>query len=286
MAREIKPSHKAHPLYHSDKLPPTSIEEAAVTQHQAALQIAASQVISGELAPARIAGSTPTTGQVPTVQGDGSVDWAAIPVGGAHTLGSHSDVNAPAPTDNQSLTWDAATSKWVPETVAGGSTPLASATVTGTVKTDVTEADPKVYTKATADTLLAAKQALLAQGVVQKVTGSLADNAEETGTIVLGKNGLILKVVTDRACWVRLYGTAAERTADATRLITADPADGVPVLADLIFTVGNLTISTAPLIGYANRDGTVVTSLYYSIINKSGSTSTVTVDATRLTLET
>jgi hypothetical protein len=41
--------------------------------------------------------------------------------------------------------------------VDGTGAPLASATVSGTVKTDVDEADPRVYTKATADTLLAAK---------------------------------------------------------------------------------------------------------------------------------
>jgi hypothetical protein len=39
----------------------------------------------------------------------------------------------------------------------GGSAPLASATVSGTVKTDTTAADPVVYLKASADTLLAAK---------------------------------------------------------------------------------------------------------------------------------
>jgi len=31
------------------------------------------------------------------------------------------DVNAPGPTDNDSLTWDAATQRWIPDSVAGGS---------------------------------------------------------------------------------------------------------------------------------------------------------------------
>jgi len=34
------------------------------------------------------------------------------------------DVNAPAPSNNDSLTWDTATGKWVPEAVSGGSSPL------------------------------------------------------------------------------------------------------------------------------------------------------------------
>ncbi|MFB3921599.1 MAG: hypothetical protein ACE145_07745 [Terriglobia bacterium] len=39
----------------------------------------------------------------------------------------------------------------------GGSAPIASATVSGTVKTDATESDPVVYLKASSDTLLAGK---------------------------------------------------------------------------------------------------------------------------------
>lgn len=131
---------------------------------------------------------------------------------------------------------------------------------------------------------LAAKQATLARGTVTKTTASLANNAEEASTVTLAKSGLILKVVADRACWVRLYGTASERTSDAARLITQDPGN-VAVLADLVFDAGHLTINCAPLIGYANRDGTPATTLYYSIINKSGSTSTVQVDFTHQSLE-
>ena len=37
------------------------------------------------------------------------------------TLNQLDDVNAATPNDNDSLTWDTATGKWVPEPVSGGS---------------------------------------------------------------------------------------------------------------------------------------------------------------------
>lgn len=125
----------------------------------------------------------------------------------------------------------------------------------------------------------------IARAAVTVTTASLADDTEETGTVVLGKTGLIILVEADRACWVRLYGTAAERTADAARLITDDPTNDAPVLAELVFDAAHLAVPCAPLIGFTNRDGTPATTLYYSIINMSGSTSTVQVDFTRLILE-
>ena len=125
----------------------------------------------------------------------------------------------------------------------------------------------------------------LVRDTVTKVTGSLANNAQETGTITLAKSGLILSVTADCACWVRFYGTSAERAADAARLITVDPVFSTPVLADLIFTAGFLVIDAAPLIGYANRDGTPTTDIYYTITNMSGSTNTVQIDVTHQSLE-
>jgi hypothetical protein len=245
MPRPINRSHPQHPLYGSGQADPTTITEESVTQHEAALSIDAAQVVSGVLDPARVATGTPVEGDIPIINASGDLEYTSPGGGTPHALDDHTDVNAPTPADGDVLTWDNGAGEWV------SSAPSAAG---------------------------------LVQGDVNVTTASLADDAEETGTVALGKNGFILNVVADRACWVRLYGTAAERTADAARLITEDP--DVPVLADLIFEAGALTIPCAPLIGYANRDGTVVTSIYYSIINTSGATSTVSVDFTRLTLET
>lgn len=130
---------------------------------------------------------------------------------------------------------------------------------------------------------LGAKQASLARGTVAVTTASLDDDAAETGTVSLGKAGFLLSVTSDRAAWVRLYGTSAERAADASRDIDDDPT--APVLAEFIFDGSTLTIPCAPLAGFTNRDTTPSSSIYYCITNKSGATSTVAVTFTRLALE-
>jgi hypothetical protein len=59
----------------------------------------------------------------------------------------------------------------------GGSVPKASATTSGTVKTDTTESDPVVYLKSSADSLLAAKAPLAHSHAESDVTNLVADLA-------------------------------------------------------------------------------------------------------------
>jgi len=66
------------------------------------------------------------------------VDWAAVNKAGS-VLDDLGDVTAPTPSDNQTLTWDSATSKWVPQT------PDAGATVSAAVM------DVDVYSSGTVD---------------------------------------------------------------------------------------------------------------------------------------
>jgi hypothetical protein len=298
-ARKDTRSHPSAPLYY-----PGSASVQQSEQLSGSLQLAFTQLL-GQIADAQVPESavtqhagaidlddlgdvnapTPSDGDVLTWDSTPGEWVPTAPGGGApHDLDSHTDVNAPTPTDGDVLTWDDGAGEWVAAAPTGG-TPTAESGVSGTVKTDVTEADPVVYTKASVDTLLAAKQATLARGDVVITTASLADDAEETGTTTLGKSGLILTVSVDVECWVRLYGTSAERTADNARLITEDPDDLVPVLADLLFLDGTTTIDCAPLIGYTNRDGSPATTIYYSVINKSGGASAIEVTITRLKLE-
>jgi hypothetical protein len=280
VARQKRRSHPSAPLYYP---PPASLLNA--DQIAGALEIEFPQ-IAGQATDAQIPESavtqhadainlddlgdvnapTPADGDALTWD-DTAGEWVNTPLGGGspHDLDSHTDVDLTTdpPAVGESLIWDG--TNWVPGTAGGAHThPISD--VTGL------------------QTALDGKQPLLAQGDVVVTTASLADGVKEEGTVALGKNGLILKVVADRACWVRLYGTSAERTADNARVVEEDP--DVPVLADLIFEAGALTINCAPLIGFANRDGTVTTTIYYAITNTSGASSTVEVTFTRMVLET
>jgi hypothetical protein len=64
----------------------------------------------------------------------------------------------------------------------GGSAPIASATTSGTVKTDSTVADPVVYLKTSADTLLASKANLSHTHAESDVTNLVADLAAKVPT--------------------------------------------------------------------------------------------------------
>lgn len=124
-----------------------------------------------------------------------------------------------------------------------------------------------------------------ARANVVVTTASLANLAEETGTVALGKSFLLLKVAADVECRIRLYKTSAERTADSARAIGVDPTAGLGIICDLVPVAGTLTLDLAPLIHGNNGDVTPITSIYYAIQNRSGGTSTVQVTFTNMVME-
>lgn len=109
---------------------------------------------------------------------------------------------------------------------------------------------------------------------VNKVTGSLANLAEETGTVTVAAAYRALYLTVDRACRVRLYTNTTKRTADAARAPGTDPTGDHGVMLDVVMTAGG-TLTLSPLVdGYVDGGGTAVP---YAIQNRSGSTSTVAV---------
>jgi len=116
-------------------------------------------------------------------------------------------------------------------------------------------------------------------------TASLAAGATANGTATLPKtSALVGHLAADRACWVRLYATAAARTADAARLTTDVIPPGAGILADFRFS-GAVSIGIGPILLLANDDGTVAATIYYAITNESGATSTVTVTGAMVAME-
>ena len=123
------------------------------------------------------------------------------------------------------------------------------------------------------------------RATVTKTTGSLANNSNETGSITLAKGGIIYFVTVDRDCWVRLYATAADQSADASRVLGASAPATTNILFEESFGSGGSQTLRRLAVPYYNGDGTPATSIYYNIVNKSGSTSTVQVQITHLPLE-
>jgi hypothetical protein len=132
----------------------------------------------------------------------------------------------------------------------------------------------------------AGADATVTRADVVVTTASIADAAEVTGTVALGRSFFLLRIAADKPCRVRLYSTAAARTADASRPVGQDPSGEHGIIADFNLVTGNLAFDCAPVPVGANLEGSLSANIPYAIQNKSGSTGTVQVTFSRATLET
>jgi len=115
-------------------------------------------------------------------------------------------------------------------------------------------------------------------------TGSLADAAQADLDITGFKSYMLATITTDRAARVRLYTTAAARTADASRAEGVDPTSDAGVIAEVI-TTGAETVTISPgALGF-NLESPPTTNIPCRVTNKSGGTSTVQVSLHVLQLE-
>jgi len=178
--------------------------------------------------------------------------WVGISTGssggGASALNDLSDVNAGSPTDNQALSWDSSTSKWIPQTVV---------------------TDDSRTTKAA-------------------TTGSIAKDASADLSITGFKSYALLKVAIDNPAWVVLYTNDTTRTADDSRAEGTDPTPGSGVIAEVLTTTGGAStfVMSPGVIGW-NDDGSPSTTIYAKVKNKrsTAGSNTITVTLTVLKLE-
>jgi hypothetical protein len=115
-------------------------------------------------------------------------------------------------------------------------------------------------------------------------TGSLATNASENLTLVGFKSYALLKILTNRSAWVRVYTSQAARSADTSRLITDDPQPGSGVIAEAITDGTNPVLISPSIVGF--NDETIPTSdIYVRVTNTDAVTGTVTVTLSLIKLE-
>ena len=132
------------------------------------------------------------------------------------------------------------------------------------------------------DSLLGA--ALESRITAVNTTGSLATNASENLTLVGFKSYALLKILTNRAAWVRVYTSQAARSADTSRLITDDPLPGSGVIAEAITDGTNPVLISPSIVGF--NDETIPTSdIYVRVTNTNAVTGTVTVTLSLIKLE-
>jgi hypothetical protein len=189
-----------------------------------------------------------TSGQVLTTDGAGNFSFQTVSSGGASAINDLSDVVITSPAPGQVLKYNG--SIWVNDTdltSSGGTGGLSSRT------------SPSV------------------------IVPSLASNAQSNANIVNGfPTYALLKIATSHASWVRIYTDDAARTADASRLITDDPAPDAGVVAEIV-TTGSEVIRMSPgVIGW-NENGDAVIPI--RVQNLSGGTASITVTLTAVELE-
>lgn len=107
-----------------------------------------------------------------------------------------------------------------------------------------------------------------------KVTASIADGVTETSALVLHPSVRLFKVATSRAARVRIYATAAQRTADAARPIGTDPIGNHGLLFEFVTSADILSYTLTPAVDLT-ADGSDST-YYVSVTNLSGATGVVT----------
>lgn len=121
---------------------------------------------------------------------------------------------------------------------------------------------------------------LPSRATVTVVTAALADLATEDLLFALAPSFRLLRVQTDAAARVRLYATAADRTADASRPVGTDPTADHGVILDHVTTVGDLDWRLSPIVDGSSMDAPPVANIAAAITNRSGAARTISVTLT------
>ncbi len=226
--------------------------------------------------------AAPSDGDVLTFD-VGSGNWIPVaPSAGSLALDDLTDVNAPTPADGDVLTWDDTAGEWI--AAAPGAASLALDDLT-----DVNAPTPSTGDVLTFDGAEWINQAptggLQDRDTVNHTTASVASGSTVQNVIDIGYSAaLLMSLEADIACRVRLYSTSSARAADLARTDSTDPAAGIGVLCEYIFT-GSEVIGAEPPIILKNMDGSPTNEIYYAIENRSGSTDTIALVLTILPME-
>ena len=131
--------------------------------------------------------------------------------------------------------------------------------------------------------------------LTQTRLGSRTTASATTGALIVGGTGNIsitgfktyalLGMSVGIPAWVRLYTSAAARTADASRLETEDPLPGSGIIAEVITTTNNQIVAFTPATIGFNADNPAATTIYASVKNKGSGLATIQVTLSLLQLE-
>lgn len=158
--------------------------------------------------------------------------------------------------------------------------PLVSPTFSGTPTVPTATpgtASTQAASTAFVDAAIQAIEIVRGRQTAQIVTATLTPDQEFTGTVVIGKSYLLLKVVASSDCRIRLYETEGARTADLDRPITVDYEAGQGVVCDLYPEGTSLTIILSPRVEGGNQETVTSVNIPYAIQNKGLASAAITI---------
>ena len=225
-----------------------------------------------------------TNGQVLTSDGAGNVTWTPAG-GGATTLGGLTDVDTTTvpPSGGEVLYYDASNTSWLPIPYQLGSLNGVDLTTTPPTngQTLVYNSSNNLWEPGSAG---GGGSSLQSRTTSFATTAVIANDAAADITIVAEKTYVLHKIQTSAAAWVTLYTDTSSRTNDASRTENTDPTPGSGVIAEVITTTGTTQPITPGTIGW-NNDGTPSRNAYLKVVNKSGSSTSITVTLHYVQLE-
>jgi hypothetical protein len=116
----------------------------------------------------------------------------------------------------------------------------------------------------------------VSRATASATTASLAASATDSATTIpLDTTYRLLSIQTSRPARVRLYTTAAARTADAARNVGTDPVADAGVALEYV-TADTAAHSLSPTVAAASMESTPVVNIPMAVTN-NGTTGTVTV---------
>jgi hypothetical protein len=119
--------------------------------------------------------------------------------------------------------------------------------------------------------------------ILTATTGALAIDAVGNISITGFKTYALLAVISEIPAWIRVYASAAARTADAARLETEDPLPGSGVIAEVITTTDNQTVLFTPATIGFNAETPAANTVYLAVKNKG--TGVATIDVTLILVQ-
>jgi len=214
---------------------------------------------------------TGTNGQALTTNGSGVLTWATPSTVGS--IGDLSDVDTTTtpPTDGQVLTWVNADSEWQPLNSSGGFPDPMTTNGDVIIRSGGSTtrlgigSESQVLTVSSGLPVWAAASGGGGGGgsATTRLTESQTASSGAATFSGIGSSGIIAKISSSLDAWIVLYGSAAERTSDASRAYATDPSTGSGVLAEFYVTAGSTLIAT-PGTSYFNNDTSVTEAIYAS----------------------